>query len=74
MKFRKKRSGILEADYQASERLGLRWQSAATTPLLGGRKFLETKLTFRACESGVALRFPPQSKTRWCKAEFRNNT
>ena len=37
------------------ESFGLRWQSAAATPLL------ECQC---ACESGVALRFPPQSKTR----------
>ena len=35
---------------------GLRWQSAAATPLFGcGRQF----------QSGVALRFPPQSKNIW---------
>jgi hypothetical protein len=36
------------------EDFGLRWQSAAATPLFGcGQCF----------QSGVALRFPPQSKT-----------
>jgi len=35
------------------EDFGLRWQSAAATPLFGyGQSF----------QSGVALRFPPQSK------------
>ena len=33
---------------------GVRWQSAAATPLFERRQ---------ACESGMALRFPPQSKT-----------
>jgi len=33
---------------------GVRWQSAAATPLFERRQ---------ACESGVALRSPPQSKT-----------
>jgi hypothetical protein len=32
---------------------GLRWQSAAATPLLESGN---------NCQSGVALRFPPQSK------------
>src|ERR1041385_2166959 len=41
---------------------GLRWQSAATTRLWVARSAgpLERSTTF---ESGVALRFPPQSKT-----------
>jgi len=39
------------------QRFGLRWQSAAVTPL-----FVRTL----APESGVALRFPPQSKNRGC--------
>jgi hypothetical protein len=38
------------------EDFGLRWQSAAATPLFGcGQR----------SESGVALRFPPQSKRIW---------
>jgi hypothetical protein len=39
---------------------GVRWQGAAATPLFG-----------RAFESGVALRFPPQSKKRFA-IETRN--
>jgi Cu+-exporting ATPase len=42
------------ATLAARRSLGLRWQSAAATPLLN---------TPRQSESGVALRFPPQSKT-----------
>jgi hypothetical protein len=38
------------------EDFGLRWQSAAATPLFDcGSSF----------QSGVALRFPPQSKKLW---------
>ena len=41
------------------EDFGLRWQSAAATPL-----------SYACCQSGVALRFPPQSKTRLATAAF----
>ena len=41
------------AKAQRRQGFGLRWQSAATTPLFDfGQSF----------QSGVALRFPPQSK------------
>ena len=39
---------------QGTQSFGVRWQSAAATPLFV-RRF--------ASESGVALRFPPQSMT-----------
>jgi hypothetical protein len=39
---------------QETQSFGVRWQSTAATPLFA-RRF--------ASESGVALRFPPQSKT-----------
>ena len=42
----------MNANVAADGRLGLRWQSAAATPLFGSRS---------PSESGVALRFPPQS-------------
>ena len=44
-------------------RFGLRRQSAAATALSDGQRVIEVEKTF-GCESGVALRFPPQSKTR----------
>jgi hypothetical protein len=41
-----------------AEDFGLRWQSAAATPLFDcGQSF----------QSGVALRFPPQSKKIWLR-------
>ncbi|MEY4385005.1 MAG: hypothetical protein RLY20_288 [Verrucomicrobiota bacterium] len=36
----------------------------AATPLSGGREAGELSKVIRAGESGVALRFPPQSKRR----------
>jgi hypothetical protein len=45
-------------------RLGLRQQSVAATALSSGRAGLEPENASRAYESGVALSFPPQSKTR----------
>ena len=47
-----------------AQRLGVRWQSASGDTAFGGRVFFDFENGFRACESGVALRFPPQSKTR----------
>jgi hypothetical protein len=46
--------------------LGLRWQSAAATPLLTscGPESSVVRSRFAGSQSGVALRFPPQSKTR----------
>ena len=49
--------------------LGLRWQSAAATPLLSGRAASDSSLDFHAVESGVALRFPPHSKTVSLRAD-----
>jgi hypothetical protein len=49
--------------YDCVPRFGLRWQSAAATPLSGGREAFKHPNGRRAVESGVALRFPPQSKT-----------
>jgi hypothetical protein len=47
---------IFNAKTQKREDFGLRWQSAAATPLFDcGPSF----------QSGVALRFPPQSKKIW---------
>jgi hypothetical protein len=40
------------------KRFGLRWQSEAAPPLSGCRQ---------DCQSGVALRFPPQSKSLWLR-------
>jgi len=47
-------------------RLGLRWQSAAATPLLTSRGAESSVLwnRFAGRQSGGALRFPPHSKTR----------
>ena len=42
-----------------SENFGLRWQSAAATPLWN---------TDQRCKSGVALRFPPHPKKFGCVA------
>ena len=39
-------------------------RAGAATLLSGGREVSDFKKGFRAGESGVALRFPPQSKTR----------
>jgi len=47
-----------------AQRLGVRWQSASGDTAFGGRVVVDFEYGFRACESGVALRFPPQSKTR----------
>jgi hypothetical protein len=47
---------------EARQRLGLRWQSAAATPLLARTKRRQVKKGLGPHESGVALRFPPQSK------------
>ena len=46
--------------------LGLRWQSAAATPLFTscGAESSVVRSRFAGSQSGVALRFPPQSKTR----------
>ena len=44
------------------EDFGLRWQSAAATPLWSARQAWNP-VARGACESGVALRFPPQSKS-----------
>ena len=43
--------------------LGLRWQGGSRDTAFGGSSALDNE-TLRAQESGVALRFPPQSKTR----------
>src|SRR6478736_2958840 len=45
-------------------RRGLRRQSAAATALSGGRDAIESEESFVRAKSGMALRFPPQSKTR----------
>jgi hypothetical protein len=44
---------IIGVGERGTENFGLRWQSAATTPL---------SVRQEASKSGVALRFPPQSK------------
>jgi len=50
---------VLSSDFVAcGDDFGLRWQSAAATPL-----FHQTQL----CQSGAALRFPPQSKNFWLR-------
>jgi len=47
-------------------RLGARWQSAAATPLFASRGAEPSvrQNRFAGPQSGVALRFPPHSKTR----------
>jgi len=56
---------VVSCARQARQPLGLRRQSAAATALSCGRNIFELKLRpVRAKESGVALRLPPQSKTR----------
>ena len=64
MKPEKNRGELFEDASPVGARLGVRWQGgsrdtafARTTP------FLNSEI-FRPRESGVALRFPPQSKTR----------
>ena len=42
--------------------LGLRWPGGSRDTAFGRKEIKRTKKSFRACESGVALRFPPQSK------------
>lgn len=44
------------------KKFGLRWQSEAATPLstVVSRAIVES---LSSCESGVAIRFPPHSKT-----------
>jgi hypothetical protein len=44
------------------EDFGVRWQSAATTPFFD---------CGQSCQSGVALRFPPQSKQIWLRRQPR---
>jgi hypothetical protein len=44
-------------------RYGLRRQSAAATALSPAQKLSESAKAFIRSKSGVALRFPPQSKT-----------
>ena len=60
----KNQSGFFESASRANPRLGLRWQGEAATPLSSARETFKSPVDARACESGVALRFPPQSKTR----------
>ena len=50
--------------FNRAERLGVRWQSEAATALSGGRERGVMRKILRACESGVALRLPPQSMMR----------
>ena len=45
-------------------RLGLRWQGGSRDTAFGRTNVHGITEVVRACESGVALRFPPQSKTR----------
>jgi len=47
----------------STHRLGLRWQSAAATPLSPSAKRPAPDRS-AGHQSGVALRFPPHSKTR----------
>jgi len=49
-----------------SKAFGLRWQSAAATPLSDARQQNELTKAFPPRKSGVALRFPPQSKRSGC--------
>jgi hypothetical protein len=42
---------------------GVRWQSEATSPLWSGEQSSSPGGGFREFQSGVALRFPTQSKT-----------
>ena len=48
-------------------------KAAAATPLSRGRKASENSGDFRADESGVALRFPPQSKKITSQATLQNH-
>jgi hypothetical protein len=57
-------------DFAQRSRHGLRRQSAAAPALSGGRAGHESEKASRAGESGVALRFPPQSKTRLALAHL----
>ena len=44
---------------------GLRRQSGSGDGAFGRTRNIRAAKNFRACESGVVLRLPPQSKTRW---------
>jgi len=44
--------------------LGLRWQGGSRDTAFGRTEIVLAGETFRACQSGVALPFPPQSMTR----------
>jgi hypothetical protein len=46
-----------------AQRLGVRWQGGSRDTAFARTAGFRTKKIFRAVESGVALRFPPQSKT-----------
>jgi hypothetical protein len=41
----------------------VRWQGGSRDTAFGWTNVFKFKEVLRACESGVALRFPPQSKT-----------
>jgi len=47
------------------DEFGVRWQGGSRDTTLGRAVAAGVKKVVRPCESGVALRFPPQSKTRW---------
>ena len=53
-----------EAAWNVPRGFGLRRQSVAAPALSGGREGIKLNKPVCACESGVALRFPPQSKTQ----------
>ncbi len=48
-----------------AKRLGVRWQGGSRDTAFGLADGFWIQEVLRAGESGVALRFPPQSKTRW---------
>ena len=51
--------------------LGLQWQGGSRDTAFGRTEILLTGKTFQACESGVTLRFPSQSKTRLSIRQFQ---